>query len=207
VPVPDDMDFYYYNAVAACRSVLMLAETLGIKLNKKKVNTLEGEQMNPDFIKINPQHLVPTIVDDGFVLWESRAILVYLAEKYGKDESLYPKDPQQRAVINQRLYFDMGNMYGALAKTYFKVFHTGKEGGEEDFKEIPKTFGFLNAFLEGQDYVAGNQLTIADFAILSTASTYVCLGFDISKYPNVDKWYAKVQKEVGGFQENLEGAQ
>ncbi|KAH8382068.1 hypothetical protein KR009_001654 [Drosophila setifemur] len=185
----------------------MLAEHLGVKLNKKQVNTLKGEQMNPEFIKINPQHTIPTIVDDGFILWESRAIAGYLVEKYGKDDSLYPNDPQKRAVINQRLYFDMGSMYDSMAKYYFKVFFTGQDGTEEDYKRVENTIGFLNTFLEGHDYVAGDQLTIADFSILASVTNFECLGFDLSKYPNVVRWYANAKKVIPGFQENYEGAQ
>lgn len=70
-------------------------------------------------LQLNPTHTIPTINDNGFSLWESRAILVYFAEKYGKTDSLYPKDPQKRAVVNQRLYFDQGTLYQRLADYYY----------------------------------------------------------------------------------------
>lgn len=70
------------------------------------------EQLKEDFIRINPQHTVPTLDDDGFILTESRAIALYLVEKYFPDgHSLYPKDMNQRALINQRLQFDCGTLY------------------------------------------------------------------------------------------------
>lgn len=57
-------------------------------------------------IQINFQHVVPTLVDGDFVLWESRAINTYLVSAYAKDDSLYPKDLKKRAIVDQRLYFD-----------------------------------------------------------------------------------------------------
>ena len=59
------------------------------------------------FLQINPIHSIPTIVDDGFALWESRAILRYLCNKYAPDSTLYPKEPQKRAIVDRWLDFDM----------------------------------------------------------------------------------------------------
>ncbi|KAH8289026.1 hypothetical protein KR054_003439, partial [Drosophila jambulina] len=201
-----EMDLYYYPVISACRNVLMVAKALGLEMNKTLVNTLKGEQLSPQFIKINPQHTIPTLVDNGFTLWESRAIAIYLVETYGKDDSLYPKDPKIQAVINQRLYFDHSNMYGSLAAYYFKPFLTGKQGSEEDFKKSTDTFEFLNAFLEGQDYLAADHLTLADIAILSNVANFDALGFDISKYPNVARWYDNAKKVTPGWEENWAGA-
>lgn len=56
---------------------------------------------------MNPQHTVPTLKDDnGFVIWDSHAIMPYIVEKYSKDDKLYPRDPEKRAIINQRMHFD-----------------------------------------------------------------------------------------------------
>lgn len=66
---------------------------------------------------MNPQHTIPTLVDDdGFVLWDSHAIMPYLVSKYGKDDSLYPKDLKKRAVIDQRLHFDSNVLFLSGAK-------------------------------------------------------------------------------------------
>lgn len=198
------MDFYYLSGSAPCRSVIMLAKALGVELNKKTLNLMEGEHLKPEFVKINPQHTIPTLVDNGFTLWESRAILVYLVGKYGKDDSLYPNDLQKQAVVNQRLYFDL-TLYAAFAEYYYPQFHVGKPADPEAFKKIESAFGFLNIFLEGQEYVAGDHLTIADIAILATVSTFVVAEFKLSNYPNVEKWYENAQKVTPGWEDNWAG--
>lgn len=74
--------------------------------------------MSEEFIKINPQHTIPTIVDDGKSVWDSAAIMTYLVGKYASDDSLYPKDLYLRAVVDQRLYFNctvLGTAGGTIA--------------------------------------------------------------------------------------------
>ncbi|XP_017076858.2 LOW QUALITY PROTEIN: uncharacterized protein LOC108111784 [Drosophila eugracilis] len=202
-----NMDFYYMPGSGGCRTVIMVAKALGLELNKKLLNTMEGEQLKPEFVKLNPQHTIPTLVDNGFSIWESRAIAVYLVEKYGKDDSLFPKDPKKQAVVNQRLYFDMGTLYDSFVKYYYPYFHTGKPGTDEALKKIETSFGFLDTFLEGHDYVAGDQLTVADIAILATVSTFEIVEYDFSKFSNVTKWYANAKKVTPGWDENWAGLQ
>ncbi|KAH8357188.1 hypothetical protein KR084_008266, partial [Drosophila pseudotakahashii] len=200
-----NMDLYNMPMAPASRAIQMIAKALGLELNSKFINTMEGDQLKPEFVKINPQHTIPTLVDNGFAIWESRAIAVYLVEKYGKTDSpLYPKDPQKRALINQRLYFDMGTLYDALGKYFFPYFRTGQLGDQEALDKVNSAFGFLNTFLEGQDFVAGSQLTVADIVILATVSTVTMFSFDLQKFPNVDRWYKSAAKVTPGWEENLE---
>ncbi|KAH8246890.1 hypothetical protein KR032_002971, partial [Drosophila birchii] len=200
------MDLYNMPGTPTTRAVKMTAKAVGVELNSKFINTLEGDQLKPEFVKINPQHTIPTLVDNGFAVWESRAILIYLVEKYGKPDSpLYPKDPQKRALINQRLYFDMGTLFDSLAKYIFPLFRTGSLGDQESLDKFNSALELLNTFLEGQDYVAGSKLTVADLAILATISTIEMIQFDLQKFPNVDRWYKNAPKVAPGWDENLEG--
>lgn len=115
------IDLYYMSLSAPCRAVILTAKILGVELNLKTLNLMTGEQMKPEFIKINPQHTVPTLDDSGFILTESRAICAYLVNKYGKDDKLYPKSPKERAVVDQRLYFDVGVFYLAFSDYYVMI--------------------------------------------------------------------------------------
>nr|AFJ44686.1 glutathione S-transferase [Delia antiqua] len=199
------MDFYYLPGSAPCRSVIMTAKALGIKLNKKLLDLDAGEHLKPEFIKLNPQHTIPTLVDGDFVLWESRAILVYLVEKYGKNDSLYPKCPKKHAVVNQRLYFDMGTLYFSFSEYYYPQIFAKAPADPEKYKKMEAAFEFFNIFLEGQQYAAGDFLSVADLALLATVSPFEVAGFDFSKYANVAKWYAHVKTVAPAFDENWEG--
>ncbi|GAB0096826.1 uncharacterized protein DMENIID0001_123940 [Sergentomyia squamirostris] len=199
------IDFYYVLGSAPCRSVLLCAKSLGIELNLKETNLMAGEHLKPEFLKLNYQHTVPTLVDNGFALWESRAILSYLVEKYGKDDSLYPKDPQQRARVNQKLYFDMGTLYQRFAEYYYPALFAKAPLNPDNYKKMEEAVGFLNTGLEGQKYAAGDTLTIADLALVATISTYDGFKFDFSKYPNVAKWYETCKTTITGYEINQKG--
>merc|ERR1712113_1233935 len=84
---------------APVRIALMTCEAMGIEYETKNIDLMKGEHMTPEYLKINPQHNVPALVDGDFKLNESRAIALYLFNAYGKDEKLYPKDAKVRAMV------------------------------------------------------------------------------------------------------------
>jgi len=195
------IDFYYLPGSAPCRAVLLAAKAVGIELNLKYTDLMKGEHLTPEFIKINPQHTIPTISDDGLNLWESRAIMTYFADQYGKDDSIYPKDPKKRAIVDQRLYFDLGTLYARFADYYYPVVFGGASYDPEKLKKCEEAMKFLDTFLENSEYAAGNKLTLADLTLVATISTYDVMKFDLSPYKNVSKWFAKVKQNAPGYEE------
>lgn len=191
------MDFYYLPGSPPCHAVIMAAKAVDVELNNKLLNLDAGENLTPEFLKINPEHTIPTIVDNGFALWESRAIMIYLVEKYGKTDDLYPKCPKKRALINQRLFFDLGTLYNSFADYYYKTL----PADQEKFKKMETAFDFLNTFLKGQTYAAGDSFTLADIALTATVSSYDVAGFNIKKYTNVANWYENAKKVVPAWDE------
>lgn len=147
------------------------------------------------------------MVDDGFAVWESRAIQTYLVEKYAKTDSLYPKNPQKRAIINQRLYFDAHLYARTVVDYYFPQIFAKQPANPDNLKKAEDAFAFLETFLEGQTYVAGDHLTVADISLLASVSTAEVLGFDLTKYPNVQRWYAKAKATTPGNDINEAGVE
>lgn len=144
------------------------------------------------------------MVDDGFAIWESRAILVYLIEKYGGITTLYPSDPKKRAIVKQRLYLDMGTLYQSASTYCFDVFPAGADDAEK-LKKIEEAMDFLNTVLDNQNYVAGHHLTIADISLIATISTIEVIDIDINKFPNVKKWIEKAKRTIPGYDINESG--
>ncbi|XP_050071110.1 glutathione S-transferase 1-like [Anopheles maculipalpis] len=202
------MDLYHLPLSAPCQAVRLVAKALGLHLNLKELDLFTDEQLKPEFLKINPQHVIPTLVDNNFVLWESRAIVTYLCEKYGKNDGLYPKDPKKRAMVNQRLFFDMGTLYQRFSQAYYPVMMEGKELNPENLVKLDEAFEFLENFLDKTTFAAGDKLTVADFSLLASITTiHVITGYDLTKYPNIHRWYEQVKESVAGHEEIcVEGA-
>lgn len=146
------------------------------------------------------------MVDDGLVFTESRAILCYLANRYGKTDSLYPKDPEKRAKVDQKLYFDMGTLYQRFAEYYYPQALHKQPADPEKYKKLEEGVGFLDTALEGQKYAVGDNLTIADLTLIATIATFDMAGFPLKNYPNVVRWYATCKATAPGFEENDTGA-
>ncbi|XP_072949877.1 glutathione S-transferase 1-like [Epargyreus clarus] len=196
------IDLYFMPSSAPCRAVNLVASALGIydKINQRKLDLMSGEHLKPEFVKLNPQHIIPTLVDDGFSLWESRAICRYLVNKYGGGNNpLYPADVKARAVVDQRLDFDMGTLYAKFA-VYFNPRFFGGHVEKDSLQKLLEALGFLNLFLESSKYVAGDDLTIADLCLVATLSTIDVIGFSLKKYQNILRWYELVQKTAPNYQ-------
>ncbi|XP_017795363.1 PREDICTED: glutathione S-transferase 1-like [Habropoda laboriosa] len=190
------IDFYQLPGSAPCRAVALAAAAIGVEMNLKEVVLMNGEHLKPEYLKMNPQHTIPTIDDNGFYLWESRAIMTYLADQYGKNDSLYPKDPKKRALVNSKLYFDACTLYKAFADCYYPIFFAKEPKNPAKVSSLDAALSFLDKFLEGRDYVAGKNMTLADLSIVSTVSTVEVVGHDIKAHKNIARWYAKIKSEA-----------
>ncbi|KAG5673499.1 hypothetical protein PVAND_003543 [Polypedilum vanderplanki] len=198
---------YFTAGSMPSRACLLLLRTLNVDVEIKQVDLLEGEQHNESFLKINPVGKIPVLVDDGFTLSESRAILAYLVNSRKPGDKLYPTDAKKRAVIDQRLYYDATVVFPALvAIVRPSLYNKVTEVSQESKNNLIKILRILEGYLKGHNYFAGDDLTIADFSILPNITSVVEFGFDLSKeLPNLDKWYKKMQS-VPGFDENKAGA-
>lgn len=97
-----------------CRSVFFLCKDMNLKYEYREILIMKGEQMTPEFIKMNPQHQLPTLEDNEKVLWESHAVMTYLVSKFGNEDQqqrLYSRNVYKRAVIDQRILFDTGVLF------------------------------------------------------------------------------------------------
>lgn len=146
-----------------------------------------GEHLKADFLEINPMGKVPAIVDGEFKLWESGAILLYIAEKYGK----MPDSLEKKAEIFQWVLF-------ANATLGTGIFI---EASRE--KETPRLLTPLNKIFESQSYLMGEELNVADVAVGSIlAYIPMMLKLDLSSYPNVLAYIKRIS-ERPAFQKTI----
>ncbi|XP_017102850.2 glutathione S-transferase D7 isoform X1 [Drosophila bipectinata] len=190
---------YYLPPSPPCRSILLLAKMLGLDFELKIVNILEGEQLKPDFVAMNPQHCVPTMNDEGLVLWESRAILSYLVAAYAKSDELYPTDIRVRALVDQRLQFDLGTLYMRLTDYYFPTMFIGAPLDEGKRAKLAEAVGWLNIILEGKQYSAAEHFTIADLTLLVTVSQLEAFEFELRPYKHIRQWLDRCKDHMAPY--------
>lgn len=172
------------------RKVSILLEELGLPYKVHPVHIGKDEQFAPDFLAIAPNNKIPAIVDhdNGLSLFESGAIMVYLAEKTGR---FLPTDLAARANVMQWLMWQMGGFGPMLGQAHFFLRNNRglSEPAEQRFaKEAQRLYGVLDRQLEGNDYVAGDY-SIADMAIFPWAARHDWHEVDLTQFPNVLRWY------------------
>jgi len=186
------IDFYTWTTPNG-RKVSVLLEELGVDYEVHSINITQGDQNSPAFLKISPNNKIPAIIDrdNGMSLMESGAILVYLAEKYGK---FLPKDSIARAEVNEWLMWQMGGFGPILGQAHhFLHFNPGKSDyAEARFRsEVARLYGVLDRRLEGRHYIC-DDYSIADMACWPWVSRYEWQQVNLADYPNVRSWYQRL---------------
>ena len=173
--------------------VRFVANELGLEYEYKAVNLVSGENQSEGHLKLHPGGKVPVIDDDGFVLFESNAIVRYLATK--SESPLYPAGAKQRALADQWADFVGHHVGTALGRVLFNRVFAPFLGQETDEGAITEGLSFLERFLpvvdaplKEQRYLVGGELTLADFSMLSALDPAEVAQVDLSGYLNITRW-------------------
>lgn len=172
--------------------VAIALEELGAAYELHAVNIRGGEQRAASFLALNPNAKVPVLVDGDFVLTESAAILVYLAEKTGK---LLPSEGHARAKVFEQLFFHASGISPAFGNAgFFQKLASEKIpfAIERFHGEAKRLMGLLDNLLSGSAYVAGEEYSIADIAHFGWLWRSAFVGIELADYPHVQAWYARI---------------
>ncbi|MEO8559223.1 MAG: glutathione S-transferase N-terminal domain-containing protein [Rhodospirillales bacterium] len=179
------------------RKISIMLEECGLAYNVHPVNIAKNEQFAPDFLKISPNNKIPALVDsDGpegkpFSIFESGAILIYLAEKTGK---FLPQQPVARYAVLQWLMFQMGGLGPMLGQAHHFRRAAPEQipyGIKRYTDEAARLYGVLDRHLAGKDFVAG-EYSIADMAIYPWIARHEWHAQKLEDFPNVKRWYDKL---------------
>jgi GST-like protein len=171
--------------------VSIALEEMGLPYEVRVIDFAANEQKADWYVKLNPNGRIPTLTDDGFALFESGAILIYLAEKTGR---FLPRDTQARSRVLQWLMFQMsavGPMMGQ-ANVFLRYFPEKIQPAIDRYqREVTRLFGVLDRQLAAHEYMVGDY-SIADMALWPWVSGYEWSGVSVEEFSNLQRWLAKV---------------
>jgi len=174
--------------------VSIALEEMALPYEVHTINLMAGDQKKPDYVKLNPNGRIPTIVDrdaGDFAVFESGAILIYLAEKTGK---LMPADVKGRSQVIQWLMFQMGGVGPMMgqANVFFRYFPEKIQPAIDRYQnECRRLFEVLNARLADGEFLAGDY-SIADIANWSWVRTYKWSGVSVDGLDHLNRWLAAI---------------
>jgi len=197
------------------RKISVALEEMGLPYRVHVVDITKGEQFAPAFARISPNHKIPAIVDpDGpggapISVFESGAILIYLAEKTGR---FWPREPTAHVATMEWLMFQMGG-FGPMPGQVHHFIALENEadrryGLERFMKETRRLYAVMDKRLADHEFFAGAEITIADFAIVGWAWRHPRHKVDLADWPNVQRWYRAVMARPAvrrGFEVALRG--
>jgi glutathione S-transferase len=181
------------------RRVRLTAAVLGLDVEEKKIDFAKGEHKSAEYLALNPNGAVPTLVDGDFVLNESRAIMQYLASKK-PDSGLLPRREEDRADVTRWQFWDASHFSPQLGTLAFQKLIKPMMGmGEPEAAKIEEALaGFrrfgavLNGRLEGRRFVVGDALTLADLTLASSLMYAQQTDAPLGELPNLKAWFSRI---------------
>jgi len=175
------------------RKISIMLEELGVEYTAHSIHIGQDEQFAPEFLKISPNNKIPAIVDqdNGVHMMESGAILLYLADKYGR---FMPTDPAARWTAMEWLMWQMAGLGPMLGQAHhFLHFNAGKAPYAEGryAAETKRLYSVLDKRLEGRDYII-DDYSIVDMACWPWISRFEWQGIDLAEFANVQAWYQRI---------------
>jgi glutathione S-transferase len=190
----------YHNPLSPnARRVLLTAAYLGLRLDEQVIDVAKGEHKSPDYLALNPNGMIPTLVDGPLTLWESRAIIQYLAAQRPAS-GLLGRNEADRAEITRWLTWDAAHLSPPVGTLIFETLFKPMLGlGAADpdaihraTGEVRRFFAVLDASLIGKSYLVGKGLTIADLGTAATLTYAGPLQLPVAGFANLAPWFERV---------------
>jgi glutathione S-transferase len=190
----------YFNPMSPnVRRVRLTAAVLGLELEQKLLDFTKGEHKSPEYLALNANGAVPTLVDGDFVLSESRAIMQYLASKR-PESGLLPRDEQARADVTRWQFWDATHFSPHVGTVAFQRLMKPMMGmGDPDAGKIEEALvnfrrfaAVLNKRLEGRRYIVGDSLTLADLTLASSLMYAKQAEVPLAEFPNIQSWFTRI---------------
>lgn len=180
------------------KKVLWAADELGLKYERVNAGMEHGVTKTPEYLRMNPNSLVPTIEDDGRVLWESHTIVRYLAAKHGAG-MLYPADVGDRADVDRWMDWAF-TLQGAMRNVFWGLIRTPPEKRDANAIEEARkrTIDLLSNVLEkalaGRKFVGGERFTMGDIPLGCELQRYMRVPIERPRLPNVDAYFERLRE-------------
>lgn len=183
------------------QKVLWCCEELGLDYERIDAGRHHGVVNTPEFRRLNPNGLVPTIEDDGFVVWESGTVLRYLAAKHGSG-TLWPVDPAARADADRWVDWSNSTLWPAMVPLFRALVRTPAHERDDNAVEVAQRetleeLRILDEHLEGRAYVGGETLTMGDIALGCAVWRWMALPIGRDKLPEVERWHDQLAQRDG----------
>lgn len=185
------------------QKVLWCADELGLAYERTDAGGAFGVVNTPEYQRMNPNAKVPAIDDDGFILWESNAIVRYLSAKHGAG-SLWPEGVQARADVDRWMDWQTTAFTPALVPAFFALVRKSKDydaaAVEASRRNAEAMARMLDAALAGRDFIGGAAFTMGDIPVGLATHRWYGMPFERPALPNLEAWYARLKARPGAAQ-------